>query len=481
MAGAVIASLLVPATARAQVVNPPAPAAPRKVNVPQPVEKTLANGLRVIVISKRDVPLVAASLVIRNGSESDPAGRAGLAQLTAAALMQGTKKRTAEQIAQGIEALGATVQSDAGWDSSSVELSVMSSKLQPAMEYVADVVRNATFANEEVERLRQQTLDALRVGMNQPRSIAGYVASRVVYGVHPYGNHVGGTIASVERIRRNDLVTFHSTFYRPDNAVLVFAGDIAAARAFDIAQATFGAWKGARPAVGTQEKRQAPVPGSLAPRVVVIDMPDAGQAAVVVTRAGVGRMDERLYAALVANSVLGGGYSSRLNQEIRIRRGLSYGATSGFDLRREPGPFTARAETKNESAAEVATIIVDEMSRLGASEIAAGELVPRKAVLIGNFGRSLETSSGLVARIATLAVSGQPLDEVNRYVSRVESVTPTMMREFATKELAGGASTVVIVGDAAKFLEPLKVRFTNVEVIPLVDLDLDAPGLRIVK
>lgn len=475
MASTIAASLLVTGVARAQMTAPP-PAAPRQVNVPQPVEKTLANGLRVIVISKRDVPLVAFNLVVKTGSEADPAGRSGLAQITAATLTQGTKRRTAEQIAQGVEALGATLQAEAGWDATTIDVSVLSSKLPQALEYVADMTRNATFAAAEVERLRQQTLDALRVEMGQPRSIAGFVASRVVYGNHAYGQSVGGTVGSLEAIQRQDLVDFHARYYRPENSVLVFGGDVEPARAFELAQSMFGAWKGAK-VDGATSAQAAPVT-AIEPRVVVIDMPDAGQAAVVVARPGVRRVDPAAFPAMVANSVLGGGYSSRLNQEVRIKRGLSYGAGSAFDLRREAGPFLARAETKNESAAEVAGIIVDELNRLGTTDIAESELVPRKAALIGNFGRSLETSSGLVARVATLALYGQDLDEVNRYIGKVEAVTPAVMREFSGKQLAGTTASIVIVGDAKKFLEALKVRFAKVEVLPVDELDLDSTTLR---
>src|SRR5205823_3357814 len=158
-------------------------------------------------------------------------------------------------------------------------------------------------------------------------------------------------------------------------------------------------------------------------RVVVIDMPEAGQAAVLVARPGLRRLDPAYSISQVTNSILGGGYSSRLNEEIRIKRGLSYGAGSSFDLRRDVGPFTATAQTKNESAGEVAGLIVDEMNKLGTTAVADDELGPRKAVLIGGFGRGLEPNAGIVGRIGTLALYGLSLDEINRYISGVQNVT----------------------------------------------------------
>jgi zinc protease len=207
-------------------------------------------------------------------------------------------------------------------------------------------------------------------------------------------------------------------------------------------------------------------------------MPDAGQAAVVVARQGIRRVDPSYTAAIVANAVLGAGYSSRLNQEIRIKRGLSYGAGSAFELRRDVGPFTASAQTKNESASDVAVIIIDELNRMIATAVPEAELTPRKAVLLGGFGRSLETAAGVANRIAALALYGVSLDEINKYISGVQSVTSEDVQKFAGAHLTGADTNVVIVGDASRFLPALKQHFANVDVIPIGDLDLSSATLR---
>jgi zinc protease len=467
-------SLAVPLLAQEQVTPPP-PAAPRQVNIPTPAEKTLPNGLRVIVVQKKGLPLVAARLLIKTGSEADPADRGGLADMTGTLLIKGTATKSSEEIARGVEALGATIESGAGWDASFVNLSSLSTSFPQAMGYLADVVRNPTFKKEELDRQRDQNLDSIRVAMQRPGSLANYVTARVLYGTMPYGHNVSGTPESLPRITRDDLVAFHKKYYRPDNALLVIAGDIEPRAAFDVAQKQLGGWKKGGSAMATITLKNAVA--APAPRVVVIDMPNAGQAAVVVARQGIRRVDPAYSVAEVTNSILGGGYSARLNQEIRIKRGLSYGARSGFDVRREVGPFTASAQTKNESAAEVAGIILDEIGRLGTTSVPESELTPRKAVLIGGFSRSLETSAGLVDAIADLALYGVSLEEIKRYIAGVQSVTAADVQKFATAKL-GAQPSVVIVGDAKKFLEPLKARFKDVEVIPAAELDLSAPGLR---
>ncbi|MGH9423397.1 MAG: M16 family metallopeptidase [Thermoanaerobaculia bacterium] len=465
---------LVPVFAQVETTPPP-PAAPRPVQIPKPVEKTLANGLRVIVIEKKGVPLVGARLLIRNGGEADPANLPGLADTTASLLSKGTTTRSAEEIARGVEALGATMDTGAGWDDSYGDLDVMSSKLQAAMAFLADVVRHPTFKQEEIDRLRKQNIDALSVAMRQPGRLANFVMTHVIFGTGPYGHNLGGTPESLARIKREDIVKFHRDYYRPDNAILVIGGDIAPAKAFAAAQELFGGWKAAPGSHPVPLKWSKEFP---TPRVVIVDMPSAGQAAVVVGRPGLPRADSAYPISLVTNSVLGGGYSSRLNEEIRVKRGLTYGANSSFDLRRGVGPFTASAQTKNESAGEVAGLIIDEMNKLETTPVANDELIPRKAVLIGGFGRQLETNSGIVGRIGTLALYGLSLDEINRYISGVQGVGADDVQKFAAAHLAGTSASIVIVGDAKKFLPALQQRFKDVEVIPIDALDVNSATLR---
>jgi zinc protease len=459
--------------------TPPPPAAPRSVNVPKPVERTLRNGLRVIVIENHATPLVGAQVLVKSGGEVDPASLSGLADMTAELLTKGTKTRTAPQIAQEIEALGGVLNSGAGWDASRATVNVIASKTEPALAVLADVVRNPVFKDEEIERLRQQYMDSLSIGMNSPGTLASWVASRVVFGASPYGHPVSGTPESIPSIKRDDVVALHANYYRPDNAVLVIGGDIKADAAFGLAEKLFGDW-----AAPARERKIMGGTLGLTPgvaqakqRVVVVDLPGAGQAAVLFARRGITRTDPDFYTGVVANSVLSG-YSGRLNQEIRIKRGLSYGARASLETRRDVGPFVASAQTKNQSGAEVAALLMGEMTRLSGEAVSETELTPRKAVVIGNFGRTLETTEGLVGQIASLALYGLSLDEINRYIASVQAVTPAQIQKFAGSRLGTGDANIVIVGDAKDFIEPLRKQFPGVEVIKRDELDLNSPTLR---
>ena len=462
--------------AQAPQATPPLPQAPRSVTIPKPVEKTLANGLRVIVIQRSEMPLITAQLVIKNGGEVDPSDMAGVADLTASLLTRGTTTKSATQIAEAIEALGGSLNSGANWDSSSVTTSVLSSRIGPALEIVSDVVRNPAFKDEEIERFRRQSLNFLRNALGTPASIARFAAGRVVFRDSPYGHPLSGTPESLPRIKRDDIVRVHGMYYRPDNAILVIGGDMTAQNGFALAEKYFGDWQ--KPSTDLP-KLAVVTPASDASnrRIIVIDMPAAGQAYVLAARSAINRDNPDFFPGIVSNAVLSG-YSGRLNWEIRVKRGLSYGAGSSLDTRRSAGAFIATASTKNESGAEVSALTLGEISKLAADGVAQTELTPRQASLIGGFARQMETTGGLVGQVSSLAIYGINFDQLNQFVSRVQAIKPEDVKKFASTNLNTDSTSLIVVGDAKKFLPDLQKQFPQLEVIPIDQLDLNNASLR---
>lgn len=458
--------------------QPPPPVATAVEPVlPKPMEKTLANGLRVIVSKSSDLPLVTADLTVRTGAWADPQGLAGAMSMTAAMLPEGTKTRGAQQIASETEALGANLSATSSQEDTSVTLNVMPGNLAAAVTIMADVARNPAFAKEELERQRTQALDGLSVAFQSPGSLAGFASAPVIFSGTPFGQVSGGTPASVAKITTEDLAKLHAANFRPDNAILVFTGDITPEAGFALAEKAFGDWKapaGAKPVSPV-------ITPTAAPRSIAIDLPGTGQAAVTVVKAAIPRSAPDYYPGIVANSVLGGGYSARLNQEIRIKRGLSYGANSALSSRRSTGVFSARAQTKNESAPQVLDLIDAEMKKLAAEPASAEELKARKSVLIGGFGRQLETTGGLANILGALALYDLPLSEVSAYTGKVDAVTAGQVQTFAKEKLDPAASSVIIAGDAKAFAEALKTRRPNLELIPVDQLDLDSVSLKKAK
>jgi zinc protease len=472
----ILALCAVSSAAQTAQATPPPPTAPHATVFPKPVEKNLPNGLRVIVVPRTEMPLVTAQLLIKSGGEVDPNDLAGVADMTASLLTRGTTTKSATQIAEAIEALGGTLNSGAGWDASSIATNVMSARFAQAMEMLADVARNPSFRDDEIERVRTQTMNGFRNLLATPGSLARLVAARVVYRDSPYGHSLSGTRESVPRIKRDDIVKIHSTYYRPDNAILVIGGDITPANGFALAQKYFGDWQNPS---GALPKLQITTPESTSNgrRIVVIDQPNAGQTAVLAVRSGINRDNPDYFRGIVANAVLSG-YSGRLNWEIRVKRGLSYGAGSNLEMRRSAGSFMASAQTKNQSGAEVASLTLAEIGKLATGDLPDSELTPRKASLLGGFARNMETTGGVVNQFASLALYGVPLDEINRYVASVQAVKPADVKSFAASRISADSTSVVIVGKASEFLPDLKKQFPNVEVIAVSDLDLNSASLK---
>ena len=461
-----------PSFAIGGVDTAPSPAAPHSGSFTHPKEAKLENGLRVIVAERPSLPLLAVELIIRNGSEADPNNLAGTASLTGSLLTKGTEKMSAPEIASAIESLGGTIFSSGASDNSNAGVLVMSSKAEPALTILADVALHPAFKEEEIDRLKKQSLDGLRVALQQPGSVASYVMGRVVYGDGEYGHAAGGTPETLPAIQRADIVKFYQTYYRPDNAALIFSGNVTLEKGKEYAEKFFGNWKANQEALHPISATT----GNWKPESVVVDMPEAGQASVSLTKPAIKRDSPDYYSGLVANAALGNGFASRLNREIRIKRGLSYGARSSLDVRRDAGAFIASAQTKNESAAEVASLLQTELKRLETDPVQGDELKSRQALLTGNYARSLETDLGFASQIAGLAVYNLPLETLDKFIPAINAVTTKDVTAFAEKYLVP-PSSLVIVGKASAFADPLKKNFSQTKVIPQSNLDLNRADL----
>ena len=467
-------ALVTPAP-EAERVRPRAPGKPTAPTLPLPVEARLANGLRIVTVERHDLPIVTAALVARGGAATDPPRGAGAASLASELLTKGTATRSATEIARAIESLGGSITAAADRDGASAVVTVKSDAIAPAMAILADVVQHPAFAPEEIERERAQAIDGLQVTLKNPAQLAGLVAARAVFGMRAYGAPLGGTPESLKTLTRNDLLASYRGTWSPVRATLVMVGDITPAAAKALAERHFAVWRNPSAADVPPAAIAAPPP---APRVIVVDMPDAGQAGVVVARLGIRRNDPRYYPLSVANTVLGGGFSSRLNQEVRIKRGLAYGAGSTVTALAEEGSVAARTQTKNETAAEVVALIAAELRRLGTDPVTAAELDTRKAALVGGFGRAIETSAGVADILGDYIVEDVPLSELARYTGAVEGVDPAAVRSAAQALLDPEAASIVVVGDAKRFAPALRKAYPNLEVISASALKLDTASLK---
>ncbi|GAC1408861.1 MAG: pitrilysin family protein [Candidatus Velthaea sp.] len=473
----------IPITVTAQpapttIQTPPAPGAPRSAALPTPVERTLPSGLRVIAFTQASapkalgVPLIAAQLIVRGGGSAETEAEAGLSALTASLLTQGTTKYTALQIAQQVDALGARLDAASGYDASVVSVSATTPVFERAFALFNDVVRHPAFAPAEVERVRSKSINDLGLTYSNPSALARLVTSRVAYATSPYGHPLSGTAESLKTLTRAEVAHFHERMYRPDNAVLVIGGDLSTEAAFALAQQTLGDWKRPSTPLAPPVPFSAPAPQA---RVVIIDKPDAGRTAIVAGRVAIARKSPDYYAGTVATAILAG-YSGRLNQEIRVKRGLSYGASASLTTRREPGLFTASTLVDHTKVAEATKVVLDALSGLAQAPVDAAELTPRKATITGGFYRGIETIDGIAGVLGELALYDTPLTDLQRYVPAVEAIGPADVQRFAQSKIASD-DFVVLVGNAAAFGDAVHAAYPSVVTIPFAQLDLNRANL----
>lgn len=448
---------------------PPAPSAPVKVTPPVIAEAKLANGMRLVTARTGTTPIGTMSLVFRGGNAAHPQNRAGLADLTALVATKGTSTRSARQIAAEIEALGARLSTQAGADGTVLSITAPVAALPAAGAILADIARNATFPADEVEKDRRRTTDQLNVALKNPGTLASLTLQRVMYGASPYGSVV--TPKSLAAITRADMLAARDRWWRPDAASLIVTGGISAAEARRIADTLFAGWRAAGP---------APTPVALpaqaaAPRVIVVDMPGAGQAAVAAALPIPPRSDPNYPDLMVANAVLGAGSNGRLFQEVRVKRALSYGSYSTLTGRAGPGILVASAQTKNESAGDVAAILLTEFGRLSREPLEPTAIGQRIAYLQGGIGRQSETSEGLAATLAALTMQGLPAREAVELRARIGGVSPEAATAAARAYVDPARSSVVVVGDAKLFIDALRKAHPDAVVVPAARLNLGEP------
>ena len=444
---------------------------PPALALPPVVERTLPNGLRMLVVEHHELPIADFMLLVGTGGEADPAGKPGVATLVASMLQEGTTTRSALEIAAQEATLGASVSSGGGWDVSRVMLHTPTAQLDSALALFADVALSPSFPPEELERLRQQRLTSLLQLRDRGPAIADRAYAAILYGSdHPYGRPLGGTEEATEATTREDLERFYRSHYRPNNATLIVVGDVQPADIESRIARLFGGWERGEVPRPTYSE----VPASAGTTVYLIDKPGAPQSSVRIGTIGVPRSTTDYFALQVMNTILGGSFTSRLNQNLRETRGYTYGAGSGFDMRREAGPFTARAEvtgTKTDSS------LIEFMKELRGmlDTVPQRELEKAKRYLQLGLPADFETTTDIGFRLAPLATYGLPLDFYNSYVQRIEDVTQADVQRVARRYIDPSRLAIVIVGDRASVeptlraldLGPVTVRdLTGREVIP---------------
>ncbi|HEY0776542.1 MAG TPA: pitrilysin family protein [Gemmatirosa sp.] len=431
---------------------------PKVLHLPPAAERRLPNGLRLVVVEKHELPLADFALVVGTGTEADPAGREGLATMTAALLDEGTATRSSLQIADQAAYLGVSLHTGAGWDASEVVLHTPTAQMDSALALMADVTTRASFPTTELERLRTQRLTGLLQLRDRGPSIANRAFAQAVFGAgHPYGRPSDGTEASTRALTRDDVQRFYANAWRPDNATLVVVGDVTPEDVARRAERAFGAWRApAGVTLAAPIAPAAPAPG--AARVVLIDKPGAPQSSVRIGMPSASRATPDYFPLVVLNTVLGGSFTSRLNQNLRETHGYTYGAGSEFELRRAAGPFVSSAEVTGTKTDSALVEFMKELRAIG-DTVPRAELEKAKRYLVLQMPGEFETTGGIAGGLIPVVTYGLPLDYYNSYAAKLQAVTQADVQRVARRYVDPAHLTIVVVGDRAS-VEP-RLRALN--------------------
>jgi len=446
--------------------RPPQLGPPPALNLPPIQKRALSNGVPVWVIETHEVPIAQINLVVLAGSGDDPAGKFGTASLTAAMLDEGAGSRSSLEIADAVEFLGAELATTSSFDASAVRLNVPVARLNDALPIMVDVALRPTFPEEELNRLRQDRLTALLQAKDDPPSIAAMAFSRIVFGpTHRYGTGAVGTESTLKAFSTQDLKAFHSTFFQPTNAMLVVVGDVKVDGVVAALEKQFGGWKATAPA------RRVEVPSAqqlTAGQIYIVDKPGAEQSQIRIGWVGVPRNNPDYFPLQVLNTVLGGSFTSRLNQNLREEHGYAYGASSVFDMRLSAGPFIAAAGVQTDKTSESVREFFNELNGI-TKPIPADELAKAKNYIALSFPSDFETTRDLAGNAEQLIVYKLPDNYFERYVANIQAVTADAVQKAAVKYIQPTKFAVVIVGDR-KTIEP-GVRALNLLPVRVMTVD----------
>src|SRR5882672_6124628 len=454
MTNALLALLLVqggPVDRTKAPVLPPPPA----LKLPAVRTATLPNGLVLSVVEIHKVPVVDVSLILDAGAVRDPGSLPGLATFTATMLQQGAGRRSALDIADETAFLGAQLSSNAGFDVATVALHVPKRRLAAGLDLLSDVVLRPTFSDSEVTRQRELRRTQLLQQRDEPVQVANVAFPAIVYGAaHPYGRPLAGNDSSVAGLSRARVTAFYGTFYRPNAARLLVVGDVRLDQARRLVTARFGKWT--RGAVSAATTLATPAPAGAARTFYLIDKPGAAQSVVRIGHVGPARDTPDYFALQVLNTILGGAFTSRLNQNLRETHGYTYGAGSAFALRRGGGPFVAQASVVTAKTDSSLIEFLKELRRIRDETVAPPELEKAKQYIILGLPGDFETTAGAAFRFRDLLVYGLPLDYYAGYIDRINAVTAADVQRVAQRYIDPDRFDIVIVGDRSQIEAGIK-------------------------
>lgn len=437
----------------------PAPLPPRPITIPTAYETKLSNGLTLVIVEDRRLPLISYRLAFRTGDAHDPPEVPGLTDLMAGLLTEGTESRTSKQIADQVARLGATLSAGANSDHTTVGASALSTFGDQILELLADVTLRPSFPENEIELTKQNTKESLKQQRAQPSFLASEMVSRVMFGQHPY-SVIAPTPESIDATTRERLVEFHRSIFVPNNAVFVIVGAVQRERITEQIERLFGLWR-----KGETRRDEFPTPPVRTARsAYLVDRPGSAQSNIVIANPGITRTSSDYFPMLLMHTVLGANASSRIFMNLREDKGYTYGAYTSLDARRSAGTLRATAEVRTPVTGDSLREFFYELDRIRNEPVLEKELADAKSYLTGVFPIRLETQEGLIDQLVQIKMFGLPDDYLQSYREQVQKVTRDEIQAVAEKYVKPGEAAIVIVGDGAQVVEQLRPYCEAIEM-----------------
>lgn len=437
----------------------PEPLNPRPFAIESPFETTLANGLKVVVVEQKRLPLVSFRLAFRAGDINDPRDSNGLTSATTHLLSQGTINRTSKQLAEDVEKLGASLSANTSADNTIVSASALTMYRSDILQLLAEMVLTPTFPENEIALFKQNTIENLKFQRSQPGFLADEQISRIIFGSHPYCV-VSPSETDVEKISRESLIEHHKRIFVPNNATLIVVGDVEKDSLIDELETLFGDWQ-----KGNIENFDFPSPPERnEASATIVDRKGSAQSNIVISNLAIKRNHPDYFPVLVMNQILGAGASSRLFMNLREEKGYTYGAYSSFDWRRLQGAFEATAEVRTAVTGDSLKEFFYELKRIREEDVTAEELQDAKNFLTGVFPIRAETQEGLTNLIVQQQLYDLPSDYLQTYRDNISAVRADEVRRVANEYITPDKIAIVIVGDAEEVLNQVKPYTENIEI-----------------
>jgi zinc protease len=425
---------------------------PAKLNLPPIQQIELSNGMKVVLMEKHEVPLIQLNVVIKAGTANDPDGKTGLASMVMAMLMEGAGGLSSLNLADSIDFLGAAINTGADYHTSIVSLNTPASKFDNALVYLTDIIVNPDFPVVELDRMKKERLTRIMQWHDEPTAIASNAFNELLFGKqHVYGRPSIGSEKSINNISINDLKEFHNTYFNAENSFIAAVGDISKDELQTKLEQKFGTWK-----KGDAVDEKTDNAQQVNKRTVyLIDKPGAAQSVIYMGRIGVPRKTEDYYAIDIMNTILGGSFSSRLNQNLREDKGYTYGAGSYFGFRKAAGPFAATSSVQSEVTDKALIEFMKELNAIGKT-ITSDEITRAKNYIALGYPQDFQTVSSIAGKIKELLEYELPSDYFNNYITNILEVSEDEIRNAAQKYIDPDKLLIVVVGDRMKIEKGIK-------------------------